>query len=165
MYKYKILWDEKNLSIMKKIQIKRLLLRNLISIVITDILLFGLFYFLYKMNDIKELLVYFVTIVILVQITSLIVYSIKKNNEMLEELNDIDLLMNFNEEGIEFECKDIYKYFTWDGISSIKVFDEYLIINHDISWQYGKIVLFDGFEATKETIISEFEKFNVVRRA
>lgn len=160
MYTYNFTKTSENCSIIKKVK-KRVLIPYFILIgTITNIIIFlGLWYILCYLNNIDRAIYFAIVITyILLQILLFNIYFNKTTNKELDESKEKIFNISIEEDGIKFRSDYMLKHIKWNEIKSIKIYDDYFLINYN-TFGPSTIFIFKCFEVKKDIIISEIKKY------
>lgn len=168
MYNYK--FSTKDLyTIYKTGYLKDIIFTNLIFIGVLNIpfILISLVFFvlLLKLNT----TIFLITIISLILLQILVItinYNRNFNNslEIINQSDYIESLISFTEKGVQIINNEITRNIKWNGISNIKITNKYLTIKQNTIGSSPIGLYFDGFEVSKDIIISEIEKYIKVKR-
>ncbi|WP_338587777.1 hypothetical protein QIT93_05660 [Clostridium baratii] len=163
MYTYNFTETSENCSIISKAKKRALIPYFIWKATITNIILFFvLWYMLCYLNNIDNIIYFAIVITyILLQILLFNIYFNKITNKELDEIKEKILNISIEDDGIKFRSDYMLKHIKWNEIKSIKIYDDYFLINYNILGP-SNIFIFKCFEVKKDIIISEIEKYKKV---
>lgn len=169
MFNYRLITDDEFISNYEKEAKKSLIKVSSILIGILDILFLILMILgLLNSNSFDfGYLIIFTVLIVSIQAVIVIRYSVKKSREaakILRNSEKTDITLVIEENGVSIYSENLLRHIEWRGISDIKAKDKELLIYYKVNGISSNIFYFEFFEASREEIINEFEKYKAVGR-
>ena len=165
MYKYTVTNNIPLSSSDKKKAIKSFIHALIRVIKSPDIISFIIILFLFHLLNIFNYFIFLITCLTII-LLQCIVFFIKINNnsnQHLPNFEPVELNISFDKDGFKSFNNELIREINWNGIKEITIYDDKFSISYKISCIPENTYYFNNFEVSKDTIISDIEKYKKVR--
>lgn len=133
--------------------------------IVLDIISFITLFFIFRLLNIFSHLTFFIICLTIILLQCIIIFIKSKNylNKCLSDFEPIEYNISFDEDGFKVFNYDVSTNVNWNNIKEVIVFDDKFSITYAISGIRKNTYYFNSFEVSKDTIISDIEKYKKVR--
>lgn len=169
MFNYKFISNDDFISNYEKESKKNLLKGGSILVGIVDLLFLMLIVLALLITSTFNIIYFSILVIVIVVLQGIVLmnYSSKKSIESAENLRSVenrDITINIEESGVSIYSENLLRHIAWNGISEIKANDKEISFYYKVNGIVSNIFYFEFFEASKDEVISEIEKFKIVRK-
>ncbi|MDU4891037.1 MAG: hypothetical protein E6344_17950 [Clostridium sp.] len=147
---------------------KYFLTYNALMLAIADIIIFLFSYIIISLNKFTELngslYITLILITLILEGAIFIFASTLEIKKSLDDLRDSALTLSFDEYGIHINSEGIIRHIQWDGVRGVRASKDELALYYKINGVSSNGFYFRFFEASREDILKEIEKYTKVRR-
>lgn len=145
---------------------KAILTSTSLILLLANVFAFSLSFFILRQNEFFKGTVYLsvLAITVILEGIALIFYCNKEVKNTLNKLYDNNLILSFNEDGIDITSDAITKSIKWTIVKEAVATKNELIIYFKVNGIPSNSFLFNFFDASKDDILEALEKHITVRR-